>query len=202
MKIILNIALGLALLLLLPASLVGQSWPLLPDKYFLWGNSSNKEGNLWDQAWRVAVNPNGDKVFVAGEEETTNGGSAFAVKAYRATDGKLLWKKSYNREGTGWDGAFTVTADNNYVYVAGETVTTSGGVGFSVRAYKAKDGKLVWENYYDREGALLDGAWKVVLYNGVLYVTGESETAAGGTAMTVRAYNADTGSLLWSDNYD
>ena len=196
MRPVLGLALSLSFLFLSSVPVVGDTWPLLPDVNLLWQNVSNREGNLWDYAASVAVK--GDRVFAVGESETTAGSSAFTVKAYDASNGKLLWENYYDREGAGWDGAYKVVVEGDKIFVSGQTETAAGGLAFTVRAYGAKKGKLLWENNYDREGSFQDGAGNVVVVNNTVYAAGQTKTAAG-SAFTVMAYNASNGELLYRD---
>ncbi|MBI5125737.1 MAG: PQQ-binding-like beta-propeller repeat protein [Planctomycetes bacterium] len=173
---------------------------MLPDTTLLWQDVSNKEGNLLDYAADIAVK--GDRVFVVGDSETTAGSSAFAVRAYDSKNGALLWESNYDREGEGFDEATHVVVGDDKVFVSGATVTAAGGNALAVRAYNAKNGKLLWENNYDREGDLFDMSWGMTVQGNRVFAVGTTETAASGTAFAVRALDATNGNLLWQDNYD
>jgi TolB-like protein len=166
----------------------------------LWQDNHDRSGSLWDEAWSVAATD--DKVFVAGGTETAEGGGAFTVRAYNVKDGKLLWQNNYDREGSLWDGAYSVAVKGNRVFVVGETESVAGGSAFSVRVYSANNGALLWEDNYDREGTLWDWAYNVAVKYDTVFVVGGTETTTGGNAFTVRAYNVANGALLWQDNYD
>ena len=202
MKPILGLVLSLSFLLLSSVPVAGDTWPMLPDVNLLWQKNDNREGNLVDYAGGVAVKDG--RVFVAGESETTAGSSAFTVKAFDAKNGSLLWESYYDREGEGWDGAYAVVADDDKVFVSGSTATAAGDSAFAVRAYNAKNGKLLWENNYEPEGdlPLWDESWGMTVKDNKVFAVGTTETAAGGNAFAVRAYDATSGKLLWDDNYN
>src|SRR3989338_209243 len=184
MKPFLSLALSLSFLLLSSVPVVGATWPLLPDTTLLWQDVSNKEGNLLDYAADIAVKDG--RVFVVGDSETTAGSSAFAVRAYDAKNGALLWESNYDREGEGVDAGFDeathVVVDNNKVFVSGATVTAAGGNALAVRAYNAKNGALLWENNYDREGDLFDMSWGMTVQGNRVFAVGTTETAESGSA--------------------
>ena len=200
MKPVLSLALSLSFLLLSSVLVATGTWPLLRDVTLLWQDNSDREGDLWDMAGSVAVK--GDRVFAVGESETTAGSGAFSVKAYNAKNGALLWESYYDREGDGWDSASDVVVDGNKVFVNGYTATVAGDTAFTVRAYNAKNGKLLWEDNYDREGDGWDSAWGMTVHDNKVFSVGQTTSTAGGSAFAVRAYNAKNGALLWEDNYD
>jgi TolB-like protein len=166
----------------------------------LWGDNFDREGTGYDVATPIAVT--GTTVFVAGATETSAGGAAFTVRAYSAKDGSLLWGDNFDREGDLDDIANAVAVQGKKVFVAGLTETSAGGAAFTVRAYSAKDGSLLWENFFDREGTGYDVATAIAVTGTTVFVAGATETSAGGAAFTVRAYSAKDGSLLWRDNFD
>jgi TolB-like protein len=166
----------------------------------LWENHFDREGELEDWANKIVVK--GNKVFAVGATETEAGGFALTVRAYDACTGRLLWQNYYDREGAGWDVAYAVTVEGDKVFVGGTTETTEGGFAFTVRVYDARNGSLLWQDNYDREGNLSDWVTSMVTSGDRLFVAGATETTEGGLAMTVRAYNARNGQLLWDDNYD
>ncbi|MBI5125739.1 MAG: PQQ-binding-like beta-propeller repeat protein [Planctomycetes bacterium] len=170
------------------------------DGKLLWEDNYDREGSLLDAAYR-AVAKDG-RVFVVGQTGSTAGGSTFAVRAYDASNGALLWQDNYDREGDGWDAAYEVVVDGNNVFVVGSTQTAAGGWGLTVRAYGASNGALLWQDNYDREGALTDTAYGATVKNGRLFVVGDSETTAGGSAYAIRAYDTSNGNLLWKNDYD
>ena len=167
----------------------------------LWGDFYDREEiNEEDVAYAIAVQ--GSRVFVAGYTYTSAGDLAFTVRAYSAKDGRLLWSDFYDRQGTGTDVANAIAVKGNRVFVAGMTYTSAGGYAFTVRAYSAKDGRVLWGDYYVREGTGFDEARAIAVKGNSVFVAGRTETSAGGYAFTVRAYSAKDGGLLWGDFYD
>ena len=87
------------------------------------------------------------RVFVVGVTQATVGGTAFTIRAYRLSNGELLWEDYFNRVGDQQDGAYKVIANGNKVFAAGYSYLDSNTSAFTVRAYSAKTGQLVWEDY-------------------------------------------------------
>lgn len=168
------------------------------DGATLWSDYFNREGALADVAWDVVAE--GGRVFVAGQTQTFDGGSAFTVRAYDESDGTLLWEEYYDREDDLPDDALAVSVRGDSVYVAGSSMAVGHGMDFAVRAYDAVDGSLQWASNFDY-GGLSDGARDVVVSstgNEVIAV-GWSTSASLGKAFTVRAYNASSGARIWSN---
>jgi len=95
----------------------------------------------------------------------------------------------YDREGAMHDVANAIAVQGNRVFVAGRTGTSAGGDAFTVRTYSAIDGSILWEDMYDREGAMHDVANAIAVKGNRVFVAGSTGTSAGGDAFTVRTYS-------------
>ncbi|MEK7241188.1 MAG: hypothetical protein AAB048_00260, partial [Planctomycetota bacterium] len=107
------------------------------------------------------------------------------------TNGSPLWQNYLDREGSLDDVATSVavSGDGSKVFAVGYTNTTAGGYAFSVRAYNATNGTLLWQDHLDMEGSLADVAKSVaVMDNSNIFVVGYTRTTAGGLAFSVRAH--------------
>jgi TolB-like protein len=166
----------------------------------LWEDHYDRDGDGVDAATAVTVK--GSRVFVAGRTSTAAGGRAFSTRAYNASTGALLWEDHYDREGNANDEATGIAVSGSRVFAVGDTLTAAGGYGFSVRAYGAADGSLLWEDHYDREGAGSDWAYRVATQRNGVFVAGGTFTVGGSDAWSVRAYDGRTGGLLWQDHFD
>ncbi len=157
------------------------------------------------EATAVAVHSGSGRVFAAGLfRDDTNFREGFAVRAYAKT-GKLLWEDVQWSEGKGSAGAYlysfatAVTVTPNEVYVAGTIHTVEGGNNFTIRAYNAETGKLIWQDQYNHYKYFFDGAYALALQGNKLFVGGYVTRPSAGQAFTVRAYDAVKGTLLWSN---
>ena len=181
----------------------------------LWEDHFDREGGLIDEANAVAVGANG--IFVVGQTEDAASERAFAVRTYDAAgDGaegpSVLWEDHFNREGVLQDYANAVAVSDNRVFVVGFSETAAGGPAFTVRAYDvAGDGaggpSVLWEDHFDREQNLRDEAKAVAVSGDRVFVVGVTETASGGLAFSVRAYDAAGDgaggpSVLWENHFD
>ena len=72
---------------------------------------------------------------------------------------------------------------------------------WSVRAYEAHSGLLLWEDHFDRAGGH-DTDFGIAAGEGLVVAAGRTMDAAGNLDWTVRAYEPRTGTLLWEDHFD
>lgn len=113
-------------------------------------------------------------VYVAGNGSGSEGGGAL-LAAFRASNGHTLWSRN-----AGDDVHAVPAVDNSRVYI--------GTIDGAVHAFARRTGKLLWTSADPYESPEI---WSSISSaNGVLYLTNES---------SVRAMNAATGALLWSD---
>jgi outer membrane protein assembly factor BamB len=155
----------------------------------LWRNIVDGGANAGDSAEAVAVF--GGMVFATGALQKL-GLSAFAIRAYDAETGALVWKDRPDGE-PAEDIANDVDASEHGVAVCGRV---DGGK-FGVRFYNLTDGHLLWE---DRSQSGSAAACETL--GNTVYVVGLIRNSATGPDFAVRAYDAATGSLLWEDQFD
>jgi outer membrane protein assembly factor BamB len=155
----------------------------------------------------IAVVAQGNLVFVTGVVSTGTGGRTenldWLVRAYDARTGSLIWEDQFGITG-GFDLPFAIAAQANRVFVVGEGSTAVGSsasnLKWIVRAYDSRAGTLLWQDQFDLagEGSV---AFAVAAEMGRVFVAGGSNVGGAGDWI-VRAYNADTGNLLWQDHFD
>ena len=164
----------------------------------IWSNDfSRSDGYGFNLANDVVIS-NG-KVFVVGVTEATIGGTAFTIRAYRLRNGELLWEDHFNRIGNEQDGAKQVIASGNKVFVAGYSFLDSNTSAFTVRAYSAKTGALIWDDYYHRQDSY-DTAYFLTVLGKRLYVAGSTNTNESYNALTLRSYSQGSGRLFWTQH--
>ena len=128
------------------------------------------------------------------------------VRAYDAATGKLLWDDVI-RDRTGDGSVFKVAARGNEV-----VATVISDDDWLIRAYDAASGTILWSNKFSE----LPGVSLATIYDGPVQLAMDDDTVlVGGYGSTlptaletytkssrdwvVRAYDARSGTLLWSD---
>jgi glucose dehydrogenase len=157
----------------------------------LWEDRFGQPGSDENPALGAIAAGNG-AVFIAGKTRRGGGDTDFLVRAYDATDGRLLWRDSFDRGG-GDDDALGITLAGERVIAVGAGNLDANFVGIPlIRAYDSKTGLLLWQN------ELADGRGvfgRAVVHQGRVIAVG------GNTDWLIQAYEAETGAALWQDRF-
>jgi len=164
------------------------------DGRLLWQNSSEPSGETQSNAV-ISITAEKDLVYAAGRHNDDS-----LVRAYNGDTGVLLWEDQEHAAG------FTaVGAEQGRVYASG--FRRNGLVGFFfVRAYDGRAGTFLWQDFYTLAGIEDSSSAAISISGGRVYAVGSSTSGinpnTGVTAdFLVRAYDGDTGALLWQDNF-
>ena len=158
------------------------------------------DANDRDEAF--AISAQGNRVFAAGRVYNAGNFDDFAVRAYNALTGDLLWQDQVNGPAKLDDSAFAIAAQEDRVFAAGRLNNNITGRDFIVRAYDAPTGTLLWEDQCDAARGF-DEARAIVVLDNRVFAAGRVQNPGGGPAdFAVRTYDAVTGQLLWQDQYD
>ena len=170
-----------------------------------WEATYNGPGDGYDQAYSLAVSPDGTKVFVTGTVDGGPGGDDYGTVAHDVATGETLWTSLYNGPGNDLDVALAiaVSPDGSKVYVTGYS---SGGVtasDYATIAYDASTGATIWVERYNG-GDDGDMAFSVAVSpDGTrVFVTGESYGDSAGNDYATIAYDAATGASMWTQRYN
>jgi hypothetical protein len=162
-------------------------------------------GSGASQASSVAVSPDGTRVFVTGFSEGPNG-SDYATAAYMAATGGALWLSRYDGPLSGVDEADSVVVapDGSKVFVTGSSEGLEGFRDYTTVAYDAATGTELWVSRYDGPNKTTDIAYALAVSpdGSRVFVTGESGGGDTNWDYATAAYDASTGSSLWSSRYD
>jgi outer membrane protein assembly factor BamB len=144
------------------------------------------------------------RVFAAGFITTAAGRVDLVVRAYDARTGVLIWQDIFN--GGGFDLAFTMTADNNRVFVGGRTSipgsADQGLVALLVRAYDVKTGRVLWSRVSETLGGFEDVS-RLSVVGSKLFLAGVvGGPGPDGADFYVAALDPSTGDVIWSDRVD
>jgi len=157
----------------------------------LWVKRYTGPGSGDDQAYSVAVSPDGTAVFVTGYGSgTTPGQVYYATVGYNAATGAQLWVKKYNGPATGGIGtqarSAAVSPDGSTVYVTGES---GNDATFATVAYSAATGAQQWVKKYTGNGPSGSAAQAVAVSSaGTVFVTGYSSGSGTGNDYATVAY--------------
>lgn len=164
--------------------------------------SALRDSGGHDEISTQTIAADGPRVF-AGGIAAPAGDTDWVVHAHRADTGELLWQSTF--DGGDFDHTVALAARGGRVFSGG--VTTSADVvrHFTVRANDAATGALLWE---DRQPGMsgyffaTDVAWQLVAVDQQVIAAGSVGSDDGTIHFAVRAYDAATGALLWSDVVD
>jgi outer membrane protein assembly factor BamB len=164
------------------------------DGRTLWQNSSEPTGEPQINAV-TSITAKKGRVYAAGHHNDDS-----LVRAYDGDTGTLLWQDQEHAAG------FTaIGVEKGRVYASG--FRNIGLVGFFfVRAYDGRTGTLLWQDSFTLAGVEFSGSAAISISGGRVYAVGGSTSGINpGTGVTtdflVRAYDGDTGVLLWQDNF-
>ena len=178
---------------------IGPSAEGLTRATQLWVARYNGPANGGDDAYAVAVSPDGSRVFVTGASESSTH-LDYATVAYNASTGHKLWVARYNGPARGQDVAFAlaVSPDGSKVFATGES--DSGrvtGFDYATVGYDASTGAKLWAKIFG--GPQNDEAFSVAASpNGSrVFVTGVWGVTSVDSDYATVAYDASTGAKLW-----
>jgi hypothetical protein len=170
----------------------------------LWVQRYSGAGKNPDAPRAVGVSPDGSKVFVTGQSNTS-ASSDYATIAYDATTGTQLWAKRYNGPANFFDGAnaLGVSPDGSKVFVTGQS-DGSGGFDYATIAYDAATGTQLWVKRYNGPENLgnVANALGVSPDGSRVFVTGESVGSGSEFDYATVAYDAATGTQQWVTRYN
>ena len=157
-----------------------------------------------DDAKEIAVSPTGNQVFVTG----TSGpgvGTDYATVAYRADNGKELWRRWFGSSQHGDQvAALAVGPNGARVYVTGHSTGLNTSKDIATVAYRSTTGETAWKMRYDGPASLKDrGTGIAVSPDGsAVFVAGSSEHATDQYDKVTIAYASGTGAETWSTRDD
>ncbi len=124
----------------------------------------------------------------------------FAVRALDAATGALVWQDFYDFDGN-LDQARGIAVGQGRVFAVGFGRHADGNGDLIVRAYEANTGVPLWTDAFDLAGES-DFATRIAVLGSRVFIAGHASDALGNTDFLVRAYDADTGALVWQDLSD
>lgn len=164
----------------------------------VWTDHADLDG-AWDFGFRGDAD--GGLVFAVGVGNVRSGDAAGMIRAYEPRTGTLVWSDRVDTEGED-DFTRELEAHRGRVFVAGwsgDCRSKASDCDLLVLAYDARTGERLWSDRFDLGGGV-NGARGIVASGDTVFVVGGGETAPGRDFdALIRAYEASTGALLWSD---
>jgi uncharacterized delta-60 repeat protein len=165
-----------------------------------WEERYTSAGSNTDRAADMTIDPSGN-VYVTGTSYNgaSTGFDLVTVKYDNA--GTLLWTRTYDGPGNGFDESRAITIDGTgNVYVTG--FVQNGILNFEFITLKYDpSGTLLWDRFYNQEGNFDEGRDIAVDGSGAVYVTGSVIYNSGNTDYCTVKYNA-AGAQQWVRTYD
>lgn len=118
----------------------------------LWVARYDGPGNGAEQTTgALAVSPDGERVYVGGTSLGDGTGSDYAVIAYEAASGAVLWGSRYAHPSGRTDALGTIVAspDGNYVFATGRSVAWEGHEDATTVTFDAGSGEILWVSRYN-----------------------------------------------------
>jgi DNA-binding beta-propeller fold protein YncE len=172
----------------------------------LWGKAYNGTGNSTDQAYSLAVSPDGTKVFVTGKSYGVSSNYDYATIAINAANGNSAWLKRYNgpANSTDYGQAIAVSPNSSRVFVTGYSSGSGSGYDYTTIGYNASTGAIQWGQRYNGPGNSNDyGLALAVTPDGLyVYATGYASSGASGNDYATAAYLASNGSPVGTRRYN
>jgi DNA-binding beta-propeller fold protein YncE len=175
----------------------------------LWASLYHGPVHGTDEAFKVAVSPDGSKVFVTGLSDGQARPhveiSDYATVAYDAASGTQLWATRYNGPTNAGDSAtsLAVSPDGSKVFVTGFSYVDGNNADYVTLAYDASTGVKVWLKRYGRAGHWSGASSIAASPDGSeVFVTGTSARSTSGYDYATVAYDAATGMKRWATRYN
>jgi hypothetical protein len=131
-----------------------------------------------DQAYGIAIAPDGSTVFVTGSSFSLTSDSDAATVAYGTADGTELWSARFDGPDHLYDtgDSLVVSPDGDSLYVAGTSTGAATDYDFMTLFYEVSTGGLLRAERYDGPGHGFDAPNAIAMHPSgrAIYVTGGS----------------------------
>jgi PQQ-like domain len=130
--------------------------------------------------------------------------AAGAAAAVSSGPGTQLWVSRYNGPGNGADGTHSVAVspDGTTVYVTGYTDVGSLNYDYGTVAYDTATGAQIWASQYGPDNGSIAAQVAVSPDGKEVFVTGKSMGQGSNYDYATVAYDAASGTQLWSGRYN
>jgi hypothetical protein len=140
----------------------------------------------------------GNYLYIAGSDYSTGNGQ-WRVEKRSKSDGGLIWAKTSNTS-SGWDMAWSITSDNDYLYIAGHDYSSPPfNPQWRIEKRSKFNGSLLWAKTND-PSSFWDYAYSIISDTDYLYIAGvdQSPGTPGDSQWRIEKRSKFNGSLLWT----
>lgn len=116
------------------------------------------------------------------------------------TAGDLLWQDVFDL-GSGGNEARTVSAAGKRIFVGGMGEQSNGQAAWVLRAYRADTGELLWDDVFNPGGGNTV-IFDITTEGNRVFAAGGGDDADGNSIWVVRAYDVESGDLIWEDRFE
>lgn len=161
----------------------------------LWARHYSGRGK--DVATALAVDPDGEAVFVTGMSVGHTRRGDLVTVAYDRRTGAMLWVHRYDRTRGDVGTAISVGPDGSTVFVTGPSGRPRGNRDYATLAYDAATGAKLWGSRYEGNHGDVPTSLGLSPDGTMVFVTGVTFRSSTVSDYCTVAYDAATGSELW-----
>ncbi|APV50799.1 hypothetical protein BWI17_14550 [Betaproteobacteria bacterium GR16-43] len=168
----------------------------------LWSATYNGPGDLYEQAWALALDPSGNPIVSGYAYNLTTDQYEFKTIKYNGAAGTIAWQNNFPGPvaGTGYGIALGTDAAGN-VYAAGK-VTNGMNDDAKILKLAAATGVVLWDKTFAGVSAFNDYWFALAVDgNGNVIVTGEEQLSDVDSNWNTIKYAAANGAILWQAEF-
>ncbi|MGE0357595.1 MAG: PQQ-binding-like beta-propeller repeat protein [Burkholderiales bacterium] len=166
----------------------------------LWQKTYDAGLGAHEQSWALALDGAGNAI-VTGYAYTGSEYDITTIK-YAASDGAVLWQKSFTGPASGIDFGIALGVDATGNVFVGGNVWNGANDDLKIIKYAAADGALLWDKTFTGAAGLNDYAFALTVdAAGNAIVTGENQQGATDSDWKTIKYAAIDGAVLWERSF-
>lgn len=170
----------------------------------LWSNVYDGPASGSDVTYSLAVDPDGERVYVTGGSAGAGTSTDYLTIAYDTLTGETAWTARYDGPVSGFDIPWSigVAPGGDAVFVTGQSRGASADI--TTVSYDPATGDELWLARHDGPAASVDNGRDLAVHpdGDRLFVGGYTRGLSTSNDLTLIAYDAATGTEDWVSRYD